>query len=161
MAKFFSDFLNNSKSNIPRLNPAPKIGPINGEISMAPIITAVELTFNPTDAMMMAQAKIHKLDPRNEIFESTFSSTLFLSSSPWWRFTKRVIFCIILFFLKNLNLNGCFYKFNIIWFRLPAYFKRWFEFSLIFQVVRILLMDNSPLAVFHFMFLNTWIPCWF
>lgn len=82
MARFFRDFLNNSKSNIPKLNPAPKIGPINGEISIAPIITAVELTFKPTDAMMMAHANIHKLEPLKEIFEVTFSSTLFLSSSP-------------------------------------------------------------------------------
>jgi hypothetical protein len=32
-----------------------------------PIITAVELTFNPMDATTIAQAKIHKLEPLKEI----------------------------------------------------------------------------------------------
>jgi hypothetical protein len=36
-------------------------------MSIAPIITAVELTFNPMDATTIAQAKIHKLEPLNEI----------------------------------------------------------------------------------------------
>jgi hypothetical protein len=36
-------------------------------MSIAPIITAVELTFNPMDATTIAQAKIHKLEPLKEI----------------------------------------------------------------------------------------------
>jgi hypothetical protein len=32
-------------------------------MSIAPMITAVELTFNPMDATTIAQAKIHKLEP--------------------------------------------------------------------------------------------------
>ena len=37
---------------------APKIGPISGETSMAPMITGIELTFSPTDAMTMANARM-------------------------------------------------------------------------------------------------------
>jgi hypothetical protein len=32
------------------------------DINIAPIITAVEFTFNPIDATTIAQAKIHKLE---------------------------------------------------------------------------------------------------
>jgi hypothetical protein len=39
-------------------------------MSIAPIITA-ELTFNPMDATTIAQAKIHKLEPLNEILDFT------------------------------------------------------------------------------------------
>ena len=37
--------------------------PIRGEISMAPIITAVEPTFRPTEAIMMAHIIMHILVP--------------------------------------------------------------------------------------------------
>ncbi len=40
----------NSKSLIPTDSPMPMIGPISGEISMAPMITAVELTLSPSEA---------------------------------------------------------------------------------------------------------------
>lgn len=39
---------------MPIASPIPIIGPINGDISMAPIITAVELVLSPKDAMNMA-----------------------------------------------------------------------------------------------------------
>ena len=45
--------------------PMPIIGPINGDISIAPIITAVELTFNPREATKIAKIKIHKFVPLN------------------------------------------------------------------------------------------------
>ena len=38
--------------------PIPKIGPINGEISIAPITTAVELTFKPIEATKIENTKI-------------------------------------------------------------------------------------------------------
>src|SRR5690606_33824829 len=41
-------------------NPIPKIGPISGEINIAPITTAVELAFNPMDATKMEQIKIQE-----------------------------------------------------------------------------------------------------
>ncbi len=42
----------------PTESPTPMIGPISGEMSMAPIITAVEFTFNPNEAMNMANIRI-------------------------------------------------------------------------------------------------------
>jgi hypothetical protein len=42
-------------------NPSPKIGPISGEISMAPMTTAVELAFSPIEAMNMELIKIHEV----------------------------------------------------------------------------------------------------
>ena len=39
--------------------PKPKIGPINGDINMAPITTAVESAFNPIEATNTAKIKIH------------------------------------------------------------------------------------------------------
>ena len=36
-------------------------------MSIAPIITAVEFTFKPSDATKMAKMRIHKLVPRNTI----------------------------------------------------------------------------------------------
>ena len=35
--------------------PIPSIGPISGEINIAPMTTAVELAFNPIEAMKMEQ----------------------------------------------------------------------------------------------------------
>ena len=55
--------LNKSKSAIPSPNPIPMIGPINGEINIAPIITAVEFTFKPNEAISMAKMSIQKLAP--------------------------------------------------------------------------------------------------
>ncbi len=42
------------------------IGPISGEMSMAPIITAVELVLSPSDAMKIASTRITMLVPRND-----------------------------------------------------------------------------------------------
>ena len=47
------------------LMPIPKIGDINGEINMAPMITAVEFTFNPMDAIKIAKIRIHRFGPLN------------------------------------------------------------------------------------------------
>ncbi len=38
------------------------MGPMSGEISIAPIITAVELVLSPTDAIKMAKNSTHRLD---------------------------------------------------------------------------------------------------
>lgn len=46
---------------MPKANPAPIIGPIRGEINIAPIITAVEFTFSPIEATIIAQAKIQNI----------------------------------------------------------------------------------------------------
>ena len=44
------------------------VGPITGEMSIAPIMTGIELTFNPTEAMKMAQARMMTFGPRKAIF---------------------------------------------------------------------------------------------
>lgn len=54
---------NISLSLMPIDKPMPMIGPISGEINMAPMMTAVELTFKPTEATMMAKKRIHTLTP--------------------------------------------------------------------------------------------------
>ena len=51
------------ESLIPIANPMPTIGPIKGEMSMAPIITAVELTLRPNEAMKIAKISTHRLAP--------------------------------------------------------------------------------------------------
>ena len=50
--KFINERLKVSISLIPIDNPTPKIGPNNGDISIAPITTAGELIFNPTEAII-------------------------------------------------------------------------------------------------------------
>ncbi len=44
----------------------PMMGPISGEMSMAPMITAVELVFRPSEAMKMARIRISMLVPLKE-----------------------------------------------------------------------------------------------
>ena len=48
---------------IPSPKPIPNIGPMSGDMSIAPMMTGMEFTFKPTDAMMMAKARIHALGP--------------------------------------------------------------------------------------------------
>jgi hypothetical protein len=47
------------------LYPMPLMGPISGDMSMAPMITAVEFMFRPTEATTMAKTRIHRLVPLN------------------------------------------------------------------------------------------------
>ena len=56
--KFNNDLLSVSMSFMPMDKPIPNIGPINGEISMAPITTAVELTFKPIEAIIIEKTRI-------------------------------------------------------------------------------------------------------
>ena len=58
------------------------IGPIKGDINMAPMITAVELTFSPKEAMKMANIRIQRLVPLNSTplrIDSTVTASLSLS----------------------------------------------------------------------------------
>ena len=57
-AKFFRASRTSTVSFVPRPMPKPRIGPITGEMSMAPMITGMELRLRPTDAMMIAHARI-------------------------------------------------------------------------------------------------------
>ena len=61
------DALRRTASFVPRARPIPMIGPISGEMSIAPIITAVELTFRPTEAIMTEKARIQTLGPLNHM----------------------------------------------------------------------------------------------
>ena len=54
------------------------------------MITAVELTFSPMEAMRIAQAKIHRLDPRKEILLIISSITFSFFSSPWCRLKRSL-----------------------------------------------------------------------
>jgi hypothetical protein len=61
--KFLIALLTNEKSFVPRPNPNPIIGPMSGEINIAPIITAVELVFNPREAIKIAPTNTQRFTP--------------------------------------------------------------------------------------------------
>lgn len=65
VTKLRKDFLIRSKSEIPNPNPKPIIGPIRGEISIAPMITAVEFIFKPREATKTAKINTQRLVPLN------------------------------------------------------------------------------------------------
>ena len=68
--RFFNDFLSSFKSEIPMARPIPIIGPMSGDTSMAPIITAVEFTLRPIEARNMANTRIQTFRPLNsELYE--------------------------------------------------------------------------------------------
>ena len=77
-AKLRNERLISSKSYMPNPSPIPMMGPISGEINIAPIITAGELTFNPNEAMKMAKIRIQIVEPLNSIplrIDSTMSDS--------------------------------------------------------------------------------------
>ena len=81
--KLRSERFSNSKSLIPTDSPMPMIGPISGEISMAPMITAVELTLSPSEATNVAKISTHRFVPLNSTplrMLSTTSSSEALSA---------------------------------------------------------------------------------
>ena len=57
------------------------MGPINGDINMAPIITAGELLIKPMEATNMEQIRIQILIEENSI-SLLISSTVFSLSTP-------------------------------------------------------------------------------
>ena len=65
--KFLKESLTREVSLIPTPRPKPRIGPITGEMSIAPMITGMELRLRPTAAMMIAQKRMNTLGPRNAI----------------------------------------------------------------------------------------------
>ena len=62
-AKFRRESLTRVSSCTPRPKPNPRMGDITGEMSIAPMMTGMELTFRPTDAMMIAQMRIMTFGP--------------------------------------------------------------------------------------------------
>ena len=73
--KFRSERFSRSKSLMPTEKPMPMMGPMSGEISMAPMMTAVELTLSPNEATNVAKMSTHRFMPRNSAPRQMFSST--------------------------------------------------------------------------------------
>ncbi|CAI8157915.1 MAG: Uncharacterised protein [Polaribacter sp. SA4-10] len=61
--RFNKDFLKVSISFKANDIPIPKIGPIKGDISIAPITTAVESAFKPIEATNTAKRRIQAVAP--------------------------------------------------------------------------------------------------
>ncbi len=66
MTRLRTHRLISSKSCTPTPSPMPMIGPMSGEMSMAPMMTAVELVFSPSDAMNIATMRMSMFVPRND-----------------------------------------------------------------------------------------------
>ena len=58
MSKLRPERLSRSKSVMPIARPMPMMGPISGEMSIAPMMTAVELVLRPSEATRMANTRI-------------------------------------------------------------------------------------------------------
>ena len=58
--KLFKDRFINSKSFNPTESPTPMIGPISGQINIAPIITADEFVFKPSEATKVAKIRTQR-----------------------------------------------------------------------------------------------------
>ena len=54
------------KSSMPTPSPMPMMGPMRGDMSMAPMMTAVELVLSPSEAMNIAMMRMTMLVPRKE-----------------------------------------------------------------------------------------------
>ena len=63
---FLRPRFNNTKSCMPIASPIPIMGPISGEISIAPIITGILLVLSPSDAMNIANINTISCEPLNE-----------------------------------------------------------------------------------------------
>ncbi len=63
---FFRLRLTRVKSWVAMPRPMPMIGPMSGEISMAPIITATLSVLRPSEAMNMAKINVSSWLPLNE-----------------------------------------------------------------------------------------------
>ena len=84
--KFLRDLRKVSISLIAKDSPIPKMGPIKGEINMAPITTAVELAFNPIEAINMEQMRIQDVWPLKGI--SAIMDSLVAAASVLERISK-------------------------------------------------------------------------
>ena len=82
----------------PKPRPIPMIGPIRGEISIAPMMTAVEFTFRPTDAMIIENARIQTLGPRKAMLPRMF---LAAASVSMWSEMLAMVLSSALSLVKN------------------------------------------------------------
>ena len=76
-----NEFFKVSMSFIDIDRPNPKIGPNSGVINIAPITTAVESAFKPTDAIKIEQIRIHAVVPRMDMSFLIEFIVAFLSTS--------------------------------------------------------------------------------
>ena len=86
-------FLNKFRSAVPIAKPIPMIGPISGEMSIAPIMTAVELTLSPKEAMKIARISIHKFAPWKSTPSVICSITLSSEALPGMTLKHRLTNC--------------------------------------------------------------------
>jgi hypothetical protein len=80
--------------------PTPKIGDINGDISIAPIMTAVELVSKPIEASTVEHISIHRLYPRSEapslMLDFVLSKSVFpLRPEMFWRYLFKKIVVVL------------------------------------------------------------------
>ena len=81
--RFFAADFKRSVSLVPRASPVPIIGPMRGETSIAPMMTAVEFTLRPTDARTMAKARIQAFGPLNQMDDLILSAAASVSISSY------------------------------------------------------------------------------
>ena len=98
---------------MPTDKPIPMIGPIKGEMSMAPIITAVELTFKPNEAMKIAKISTQRFAPWKVtplliclINSVSFSLSGNALKYPLMFFQSDSLFIVFLFGGKYTNKNA-------------------------------------------------------
>ena len=92
---------------MPTDKPSPMIGPIKGEMSMAPITTAVELTFKPNEAMKIAKISTQRFVPLKVtpllicLINSVSFSLLGNALKAPLMFSQSDLFFIVVFFLTT------------------------------------------------------------
>ena len=82
---------------MPTARPMPMMGPMSGDMSMAPMMTAVELTLRPSEAMNMANTSTHRVAPRNDT-PALMARTVSASSS---------LSGMALKYLRNVAMAAC------------------------------------------------------
>ena len=63
-ARWVKALRSRSRSLVPMASPMAMMGPMRGEMSMAPMMTAVEFTLSPREAMKVAKMRIQSDAPR-------------------------------------------------------------------------------------------------
>ena len=123
MKRFFNDLRKSSPSEIPIDRPSPMIGPMSGEISMAPMMTAVELTLRPTEAMIIAKKSTHTLSARNStplvmlaIVVSESVSSAILARDLMYVHISLIICNIRSFIFLVVSIEQCEYRFSTFMF---------------------------------------------
>ena len=89
------------------------IGPINGEINMAPMITAVEFTFKPSDAMKMASLALWPFGKEVRSGERS-NGCLYVLMNILWIFLGGIWICLshLEMCIRDRNNNNISYEKN-------------------------------------------------